>query len=146
MTIEDGQLKIKVFDKHLKKSIEINQIKAYSVIQKKNKYLGREELTIYVPNARHTISSFGIPNYHEIKSRLIENAIEVTYPKKLWQYKIKRRYSLSTVSLGLILIILTFVLEPEERLFYSLSILALIFIIYGIITGLRNKKPAANNG
>jgi len=146
MTIEDGQLKIKVFDKHLKKSIEINQIKAYSVIQKKNKYLNWEELTIHMSNATHTISSLGTPNYHEIKSRLIENAIEDTYPKKLWKYKIKRRHSLWIVSVGLVLIILTIVLKPEATFIYSMYILALICITYGTISGLRNKKPAAKNG
>lgn len=70
-----------------KDSILVNEIISYSLIQKRNKYMKWEDLTLYTPTRKYKITSSYYQNYESFKTPLINGLERNTIAEKRWNRK-----------------------------------------------------------
>ncbi|POY35000.1 hypothetical protein C3K47_17230 [Solitalea longa] len=88
---------------YIKKTIYFEEIKSWTEIDKKNKYLTWTDLTIYTEETRYKITSNAYHNYYLIRSYLINGKQRDLEGEKNWQKRNNLYYSIGSSLIGALL-------------------------------------------
>lgn len=105
LVFENDKLKLVSITGKEIKEIQFSDIISYSEIDKHNKYLKWQDLTLFTKNSQHQISSHSYANYDVIKKRLTKGKKRNRVHEEIWQYKINKRYGIGFTTFGLIMLL-----------------------------------------